>query len=295
MMSTGPKTSRDDSPSFLHADRIRDLLWNKERVIIGVAGGSATGKSSAVSREVLRWAEQQVIGGVAVRGTILAQDDFQRGREFVQNSTSPYRWDDPGNFDLSSVKGALKSIAKHGQAEVPTFSLATVSRGDSRSFVAPQLTILEGLYALHPDVFDCIDYGIYVETPLSGRVIRRVFRFLHEHKIDEPVTAIRQCLTTVLAAHRDLVIPQRLAANSVVTVPYSFEETARRFPVPPLAPQPERIVERRTAIAGDAAILLSLVGGAPFFEIEHQSKLLLSIPLDMELARIVRTVDWNEL
>jgi hypothetical protein len=122
-----------------------------------------------------------------------------------------------------------------------------------------------------------------------------VFRFLHEHNIDKPVTAIRQCLTSVLAAHRDLVIPQRLVADSVVTVPNSFEETARRFPLPPISPQSERIVERRTAIAGDAAILLSLVGGAPFFEIEHQSKLLLSIPLDTELERIVRTVDWNEL
>jgi len=102
-------------------------------------------------------------------------------------------------------------------------------------------------------------------------------------------------LTTVLAAHRELVIPQRLAADSVVAIPYSFEETARRFPVPPLSPQLERIVERRTAIAGDAAILLSFVGDAPFFEVEHRSKLLLSIPLDKELASIVRAVDWNEL
>ncbi len=294
MTQRGIKGIQVHEAPVLPVERIHDLLRTRGRLVIGVAGGSATGKSSAISRSLLQWAERQVFGGAPVQGAILALDDFQLGRVFVDQSKSPYRWDDPDNFDIPRVKAALCDIREHGRANVPTFSLAKVARGELQTFVAPQLTILEGLYALYPDLIENIDYGIYVETPLAGRVVRRVFRFLYEHQIDKPLTAISQCLTTVLAAHREKVVPQRLAADSVITLPYSFEETARRFSLSSFPPRPGRRIERRTPLAGDAAILLSSADGGGLFEIEYHAQLVLSIPISEELAAIARTVDWNE-
>lgn len=190
-------------------------------VVVKVSGGSATGKSSQVAARI-----SSAFGDNAL---LIHQDDFQLGRDFACAESSPYRWDDPENFDLERTAGVLDELSKTGHAVMPTFSLETVRRGPDRSVSNRKIVILEGLYAGYGPLAGEDAVHVYVQAPFYARFVRRLCRSKFELNAKKLETPVRQCLGPVLDAHRNLVRTQLSNANYVVSLPYSFDETRSRF------------------------------------------------------------------
>ena len=229
-------------------DKIKNLAQNKSagKTIIAVSGGSATGKTSQVSEQI-----NHELVSAGLDSGILSQDNFQFGREFVDqfdhNEPSSesektlfqrikkYKWDIPENFELNNCLVALEQIkANQAQISIPNFDVKAVTRLGVKSIEPNQVTIFEGLYSFYGELeaFD-FDLKIYVETPFYARLLRRYFRFVYQMKIPRPTKALEQICTTVLRAHQDYVETQRLDADFVVEVPYNFKETISRIKLSP--------------------------------------------------------------
>ncbi|MGI0135249.1 MAG: hypothetical protein ACREBW_09870 [Candidatus Micrarchaeaceae archaeon] len=82
---------------------------------IMVAGGSSTGKSSTVLPEL--------IAALGDKAVLVEQDWYQLGQNFAEKDTSPYRWDDPRNFQISQLAAGLRQLQQGHTISAPLFDV----------------------------------------------------------------------------------------------------------------------------------------------------------------------------
>jgi len=132
--------------------------------IIAVAGGPASGKTTAVAGVA-----------AALGASVVNVDDYWAGHDPL---TLPGRWEDPGGYDLDTLAGDLAQL-RAGQA-VPARALSRESKAAGRSggLVQPATTIFcEGFLALHhPGVVAEADLAVWVEVPERELCRRRLER-----------------------------------------------------------------------------------------------------------------------
>lgn len=207
---------------------IRDRLnarTSQEPFCIMVAGGSATGKSSTVL--------PYVIAAFGDQAVLVEQDWYQLGQNFAEKDTSPYRWDDPRNFQISRLASDLQQLKQGHTITTPSFDVVAVGSIGERTIAPHPIIIVDGIYTLHEELKQLSDYGIYVAMPLYGRFLRRLFRMLYDQKQDKPQTAFKQVFGPVLKAHLDFVQREADAAQNVITQPYNFTDTITRYALRP--------------------------------------------------------------
>jgi len=192
---------------------------------IMVAGGSATGKSSAVLPEVMA-----AFGDQAV---LVEQDWYQLGQNFAEKDTSPYRWDDPRNFQIDRMATDLRALKRGEPITTPSFDVVAVGSVGERTITSHPVIVVDGIYTLHGELKELSDYGIYMSMPLYGRFLRRLFRMIYDQKQDKPQTAFKQVFGSVLKAHLDFVRRQAEAAQYTISLPYSFADTIDRYGLQP--------------------------------------------------------------
>lgn len=197
--------------------------------IIGIAGGSSTGKSSLI----LPALEENLIE-LGLPPTIVSLDNFMLGRQYIDTHDSPYRWDDPGNFALDECLQSLKELIEASTADFPVFSITEMKRIQTQQLTMSQSAILliEGLYVATPPLLDFLDYVLYIQSNFYARFMRRIFRFVLEFDIPKPDTAVNQMIRYVELAHHEIVKEQEKSANLTITVPYSFQETVQKYSLP---------------------------------------------------------------
>ena len=213
---------------------------SNQRIIIAVAGGSATGKTSQISKNLKDYFEK-----LGLKSQILSQDNWQIGRNFVDQfekvdletltneqkkllfEIQKYKWDHPKNFDLDNCKKALEQILEgETEIEIPNFDLKNAQRNGSQIFEPTQITIFEGIYSFFGELTNFeFDYRIYGQNPFWARLLKRYFRFVYQMNIPKPEKALKQILGTVLTAHRDFVHSQTKTADEIVNLDYTFAKT----------------------------------------------------------------------
>jgi uridine kinase len=259
--------------------------------IIGIAGGSASGKTT-LARHLA-----EVLGAEDV--SILSLDDFQLGWDFKDQATSPYRWDDPRNFTPDEVTEVLRNLRASKPATVPRFNLKENVRVGQGVLSPARFVIFEGLYALLPQHRELLDVAVYVDAPYWGRLIRRIFRFTSEVDGALGSIAVRHMLTFVRRAHREFVRDQIRSASIVLHDPYDFErETVRQFNLTAL---PESGVGDENSLREFALpdgvtlrILSAAKEGAALFTLMWEGRRIFQSEVDISIALLAQDVDWFE-
>lgn len=184
--------------------------------VIGIAGGSASGKTTIAQDLTVQLAN----------ATLFSQDLFQLGSDFQGRKTSPYKWDDPENFALHECAVALAALKRGETAKVPTFDVLVNRRIGTTEIDPADFVIWEGIYALGSNgIRNQVDLSIFVDTPYLVRLLRRIARFFNTRtieQIDDFSTPVRQMLTFVWKAEKDFVMKQQRFADYCV----SFDERA---------------------------------------------------------------------
>lgn len=219
-----------NKPTILNDRLVSDILNLKQNkpLLISIAGGSATGKTSVVSKRLFNLFTKIP----SVNPLIINQDDFQIGRPFVNSHKSKYKWDDPRNFDLPTCTTALKELIETNKTTIPIFSVHETQRVGSQPLEvnSNSVIIFEGLYTfLEDELSDMADYKIFVQSHFYARLLRRIFRFVYELKIPDFDVALRQMILKVQLANKEQVSLQRRKSNLMIHTPYSFTETFERF------------------------------------------------------------------
>ena len=177
--------------------------------VIGIAGGSGSGKSTFAQRLKDRFPEE--IALVSCDNYYLARHDMPLEERKKQNYDSP----DAFEFDLMIQQ---ISALKDGQdIDCPVYDFTQHDRSDRVLTVkARPVILIDGILIFtEPRLRQLMDMRIYVETDADERILRRVRRDMRERGRDlEGI--IDQYLTTVKPMHNAFVEPTKAFADIII-------------------------------------------------------------------------------
>ncbi|MFA6864805.1 MAG: uridine kinase [Sphaerochaetaceae bacterium] len=176
--------------------------------IIGVTGGSGSGKSTVVRK----------ISEVCSDFVFIPQDNYYKSAAFVNNENiTAFNFDHPDAFDLELLKEHLISL-KNGQAiDMPTYDFVHHRRGDETIHIEPcNLVIVEGLMVLYEGfIRDLLDLKLFIDTPADIRLIRRIQRDVAERG-RTPESVIKQYIEVVRPGHLNFIEPTKEYADIII-------------------------------------------------------------------------------
>ena len=174
-------------------------------IVIGVAGGSGSGKSTFTNRIKDYFGDDVVV---------LYHDNYYRV-PFEQRVTVNY--DHPDSLETELLVEHLKQLKEGKSIECPVYDYTKHNRSDKVIRIDPKPVILvEGILLLaDPRVRDLLDIKVYVEADADERILRRISRDVEERGRDLN-GIIKQYLTTVKPMHYLYVEPTRSKADIVI-------------------------------------------------------------------------------
>ncbi len=179
-------------------------------ILIGITGGTGSGKST-VSRQILkRNGEENVV--------IIEQDSYYKDQSHLTFDERVKRnYDHPLAFDNQLLLKHLKALLNNKPIEKPIYDFEQHTRKNETVTVYPRrIIILEGILILYDEeIRNLCDIKIFVDTDSDVRVIRRIKRDIKERgrSLD---SVIEQYMNTVRPAHLQFVEPTKKYADIII-------------------------------------------------------------------------------
>ena len=180
-------------------------------VIIGIAGGTASGKTTIamkICNESLKY------GTVA---TIKVDDYYKRNDDLSLEERQKINYDHPNAYDSELLISHLVDLQNKLTIYKPTYDFVQHNRSDVTVEVKPaNVVIVEGIMAFAiPELRAMFDIKIFVDTPDDVRFIRRLQRdsIQRGRSVD---SIIDQYLTTVRPMHMRFVEPSKRYADIII-------------------------------------------------------------------------------
>jgi len=179
-------------------------------LIIGIAGGTGSGKTTVANRIY------ESLKGVNV--VVIQQDAYYKDlRHLPLKERKQINFDHPSAFDNDLLIEHLKKLIRGEEIEKPIYSFTDYTRKKETEKVFPQdIIILEGILVLEEErIRDLLDIKIYVDADEDERFIRRLVRDTKERgRTMESV--IEQYLNVVKPMFLQFVEPSKRYADIVV-------------------------------------------------------------------------------
>ena len=143
--------------------RIDALLSSRERVLLAIEGGSASGKTTLASALAAAYA-----------CPVFHMDDF-----FLQPAQrTPQRLGQPGgNVDRERFLSEVLQPLRQGRpVAYRAYDCAASAIGPAREMLPGRLNIVEGAYSLHPELADLYDLRVFLDIDPElqrSRILRR--------------------------------------------------------------------------------------------------------------------------
>ncbi|MFA6689622.1 MAG: uridine kinase [Sphaerochaetaceae bacterium] len=180
----------------------------KEVKIIGITGGSGSGKSTIVRK----------ISEVCSDFVFIAQDSYYHSAEFISNENiTAFNFDHPDAFDTELLYQHLLMLKDGRSIDMPQYDFVHHRRKEETVRVAARpLVIIEGLMVLYDKrIRELLDLKLYVDTPDDIRFIRRLRRDISERgRTAESV--ITQYLEVVRPGHYNFIEPTKAYADLII-------------------------------------------------------------------------------
>jgi uridine kinase len=179
-------------------------------LIIGVAGGTASGKTTVVDAILDRVGRERI--------AFIQHDSYYKDLSHLPlGERRRFNFDHPDALDTSLLIQHLQQLRQGRSVEVPQYDFATYCRLPETRTVHPcRVVIVEGILILaEPALREVIDLKLYVDTDADLRLIRRIRRDIAERgRTMESV--IEQYLATVRPMHLEFVEPSKRYADVII-------------------------------------------------------------------------------
>ena len=188
-------------------------------VIIGIAGGTGSGKSTFTNR--LKEAFQEDVA-------VLYHDNYYRTQDHIPfEERKKVNYDHPDAFETELLLKQLKELKEGKTIQCPVYDYSQHNRSNQVIVVEPKRVILlEGILVLaDKKLRELLDIKVYVEADADERILRRVIRDVKERGRDIEGVA-EQYLTTVKPMHYQYVEPTKAMADVIINSgknPVAFE------------------------------------------------------------------------
>jgi len=160
-------------------------------LVIGVAGGTASGKTTVV---------EAILDRVGREGIAHIQHDsyYKDLSHLPLEERRQFNFDHPDALDTPLLIRHLRRLRQGHQVEVPNYDFSTYCRlPDTRTVCPSAVVIVEGILILAEQALrDLIDLKIYVDTDADLRLIRRIERDISERgrTVESVVTEVRRAV-----------------------------------------------------------------------------------------------------
>jgi len=178
-------------------------------VIIGIAGGSGSGKTT-ITDEINRVFANKV--------SILMQDNYYKNfHKLSFEERSKINYDHPNSFDSELFIEHIETLKNKIPIEMPVYDFKNHIRSADTILVQPtDIIIIEGIL-----IFDnmklrkLMDIKIFVDTDADIRILRRIQRDMKDRGRDLD-SVINQYLETVRPMHNEFVEPSKRFADIII-------------------------------------------------------------------------------
>ena len=181
----------------------------KRAFIIGIAGGTGSGKTTLADNIVQHFGENI---------TLLCHDDYYKAHDDLPYSErEKLNYDHPDAFDSELSISHLEALRRGESIECPIYDYTIHNRSDRTKTIRPTpVILLEGILIFDaPELRSLFDMKIFVDTDADVRILRRIVRDVrHRERTLESV--ISQYLTTVKPMHEAFVEPSKKYADIIV-------------------------------------------------------------------------------
>jgi len=143
--------------------------------IIGIAGGSGSGKTSVVKKIVKCFPDESV--------RVLSQDAYYKDNGILsQEEREKINFDHPSSIEFALLIQHLQELKTGKTIEMPTYSYITCSRQKETIPIAPgKVVIIEGILIFtDPELRDMLDLKVFVDTEADERIIRIIKRDVNQ-------------------------------------------------------------------------------------------------------------------
>jgi len=179
-------------------------------LIIGIAGGSGSGKSTVANNV----AELLTTASVA----FIDMDAYYKNfPTLTLEERKKLNWDHPDAFDYDLLCAHLEALARREPIEKPEYDFVTHLRRPAPTRVEPaDVIVIDGILLFVDErVRELCDVKVFVDADADIRIIRRIERDTHVRgrPVDE---IIEQYLSTVQPMHLQFVEPSKRYADVIV-------------------------------------------------------------------------------
>lgn len=179
-------------------------------VVIGITGGTGSGKSTIASLLCQKCFPDKSI--------IIDQDSYYKDRSHLPVvERGKCNFDEPDSVDFDLLFDHLTRLRSGLPIDKPVYCFTEhIRKKETTAIPRKKIVVVEGMLILcHPDVRSCFDVKVFVDAPANIRFIRRVQRDLKERGRDI-FSVINQYLTTVKPMHDLHVEPTKSHADLIV-------------------------------------------------------------------------------
>lgn len=177
--------------------------------VLGVAGGSASGKTTIIKR-------LQDFFGEDI--AVISHDAYYKAHpDMSYEERSQLNYDHPDSFESDRMAEDVRKLIKGHPIDMPVYDYVIHNRSDETIRIEPKTVIvMEGILILeNKELRDLMDIKIFVDTDADERLMRRIKRDMIERgRSIESI--IDQYAKTVKPMHEEFVEPSKKHADIII-------------------------------------------------------------------------------
>lgn len=189
-------------------------------IIIGIAGGTGSGKTTVVNKIQSSFPAGEV--------AIIPQDSYYKDSSHIPvEERNKINFDEPASIEWTLLVQHLQELKKGNSIEMPTYSYLSCTRQEETIKINPcDVVIVEGILVLNDDVLrDMMDVKVFVDADADERLIRVIARDCVERgrtpmmvidRYQDILKPMHALYIEPTKRHADIIVPQ--GGNNVVAI-----------------------------------------------------------------------------
>ncbi|MDD2972205.1 MAG: uridine kinase [Lachnospiraceae bacterium] len=177
--------------------------------IVGIAGGTASGKTTIVNRIKESFGENIVV---------ISHDSYYKAHNDMNyEERSHLNYDHPSSFDTERMIADIMKLKNNEEVDIPVYDYTIHNRSSETMHVIPKpVIIIEGILILeNKGLRDLMDIKVFVDADADERLMRRIVRDMAE-RARSVESIINQYKDTVKPMHEQFIEPSKKYADIII-------------------------------------------------------------------------------
>lgn len=178
-------------------------------MVIGIAGGTGSGKTT-ITRKLVKHFGEDV--------TVIHHDSYYKEHhDMSYEERCRLNYDHPNSFDTDLLIRDLKELKQGKSITCPVYDYTIHDRSDETVIIKPaKVIIVEGILIFaEKELCDLMDIKIFVDADADERILRRIMRDVRDRGRSLE-SVVNQYLTTVKPMHEQFVEPSKRNADIII-------------------------------------------------------------------------------